>query len=232
MTMKIAIMQPYFFPYIGYYQLVNASDKFIFYDDVNFIKNGWINRNRILVNNSPNYITIQLKGASPFKLINQIEFTDNRLKIGKTIQMAYKKAPYFEQVWPVVNEVLNYQSDKIRDIAIKSITEVFKYLGVSKEFELSSEEYSNTKQQERAERLITICKENRAQTYYNSQGGVKMYSKDYFKQNGLDLYFIIPETIIYKQFTEQFSPNLSIIDVMMFNEPEEINRMLNRYVLI
>lgn len=232
MTMKIAIMQPYFFPYVGYYQLVNVSDKFIFYDDVNFIKNGWINRNRILVNNSPNYITIQLKKASPFKLINQIEFTDNRLKIGKTIQMAYKKAPYFEQVWPVVNEVLNYQSDKIRDIAIKSITEVFKYLGVSKEFELSSEKYSNTKQQERTERLISICKENRAQTYYNSQGGVNLYSKDYFKKNGLDLYFIIPETIIYKQFAEQFSPNLSIIDVMMFNEPEKINRMLNRYVLI
>ena len=70
--MKLAIMQPYLFPYLGYFQLIAAVDKFVFYDDVNFIKNGWINRNRLLISGKVNYITIPLSGASSFLKINQV----------------------------------------------------------------------------------------------------------------------------------------------------------------
>lgn len=124
-------MQPYFFPYIGYFQLIQAADKFVFYDDVNFIKNGWINRNRILLNSQPAYITVQLKGASSFKQINHVEFTDNREKIRKTIEQAYKKAPYFDSAWPVINECLAFKTNLISELAIHSVIQVSKYLGIS-----------------------------------------------------------------------------------------------------
>src|SRR5690554_3981859 len=149
----VAIMQPYFFPYIGYFQLIKAVDKFIFYDDVNFIKNGWINRNRILVNKNANYLTVHLRDASPFKLINEIGLIDNRPKLSKTIAMAYKKAPYFDAVFPVIEACMNYDTDNISELAIKSILEVSKYLDLNTEFERSSIHYSQSKSKGRTERI-------------------------------------------------------------------------------
>lgn len=229
--MKIAIMQPYFFPYIGYFQLVDAVDKFIFYDDVNFIKNGWINRNKILINSTPAYITIQLKEASSFRLINQVEFTNNRSKIGKSIQMAYKKAQNFEQVWPLVNSVLIHETEKISELAIKSVTEVCEYLGIRTEFEISSKAYFETKNLERTERIISICKRTNAQAYYNLPGGIKLYSKDVFKENGLEIFFIKSCINNNKQFNNTFNPFLSIIDVIMHNPIELVKDMLTQYKL-
>ena len=103
--MKIAIMQPYFFPYLGYWQLMNIVDKFVIYDDVNYIKRGWINRNRILVEGKPFYIHVPVMKASQNKIINEMEvFVDSSLrkKELKTIELAYKKAPFFDSVYPLI----------------------------------------------------------------------------------------------------------------------------------
>ena len=231
--MKLAIMQPYFFPYIGYFQLIYAVDKFVFYDDVNYIKNGWINRNRILINNQPSYFTIQLKGASPFKLINQIEFTDNRAKLKKTIQIAYRKAPFFNQVFPIIEQCLDYETNSISKLAIKTIEETAKYMNVNTSFEISSYKYADTKELERTERIITLCRINNAQTYINASGGTDLYSKEEFQNKGISLFFIKPQLTEYKQYnTDRFIPGLSVIDVMMFNSVKEIHKMLNNYDLI
>lgn len=230
--MKLAIMQPYFFPYIGYFQLINAVDKFVFYDDVNFIKNGWINRNRILVNSTPTYITVQLKDASPFKLINQVEFTDNRQKIGKTIQMAYKKAPHFEMVWSVISNCLTYETNSVSELAITSIKEICHFLGIKSDFEISSQKYSETRVLKRTARILNICKKNNAKVYFNAIGGSQLYQKDEFKVNGIDLFFLNTQNIIYNQPSTTFYPNLSIIDVLMNNSLEEVQTMLNKYEFI
>jgi hypothetical protein len=230
--MKLAVMQPYFFPYIGYFQLINSVDKFIFYDDVNFIKNGWINRNRILINNEPHYITIQLKNASSFKTITSVKFGDNINKIKKTIELAYKKSPCFNEVWPIVEDCLDLQTDKISELAIYSVLTISKYIGINTIFENSSKYYSETSGLERTERLLKICKLNNANEYINPIGGSELYNKEDFKSNGINLHFIKMKNIRYIQQCKEFVPNLSIIDVLMFNSSLSIKKLLDDYDLV
>ena len=230
--MKLAVMQPYFFPYIGYFQLVNSVDKFIFYDDVNFIKNGWINRNRILINNEPHYITIQLKNASSFIPITSVKFGDNINKIKKTIELAYKKSTCFNEVWPIVEDCLDLQTDNISELAMYSILKVSKYIGINTIFENSSKYYPETSGLEKTERLLKICKLNNANEYINPIGGIEIYIKNNFNNAEVELNFLKSNDIIYQQNGGEFIPWLSIIDVMMFNPVERIKLFLNEYKLI
>lgn len=230
--MKLAIMQPYFFPYIGYFQLVNAVDKFVFYDDVNYIKNGWINRNRILLNGKPHYITVHQKDASPNKLIKDVEIIDNRRKLKKTLLNAYIKAPYFNSAWPLVEKILEFKTDKISDLAAYSVMQTCHYLGVEVEFELSSEKYAQTSSLKSGERLIAICKITGASEYINPIGGVGLYDKRLFLNEGIELFFLKTDPINYRQFGNIFIQSLSIVDLIMFNSCDSIHELLGRFELI
>jgi len=227
-------MQPYFFPYIGYFQLINAVDKFIFYDDVNFIKSGWINRNRILMNGKDTYFTVKLSNASPNKLINEIAINRGNEKLIKTITQAYSKAPYFCEVISLIRDILEtiVELKKISEISILSIRKVSEYLGLKTIFETSSQKYSHTKNSGRAERILSICRENNADTYINSYGGQELYDTLFFQEQGIKLYFIKNRISTYKQFKHDFVAGLSVIDVMMFNSKDQIKNNLNEYELI
>ncbi len=158
-------MQPYLFPYIGYFQMIHSVDAFVFYDDVNYINRGWVNRNRILINGDANYFTVPLLNASQNKLINEIEinYTAKEYKnLTKTIEMAYKKAPYFSVVYPLVSEIIVGQYKSLAEIAIHSIKECSQYLGLQSKFYVSSQDFSNTRGMEKAERLQSICKKTRS----------------------------------------------------------------------
>lgn len=235
--MKIAIMQPYIFPYIGYFQLINAVDKFIFYDDVNFIKSGWINRNQILLNGSKNLFTVPLKSASSFQNINETLIHSEiylkwKKKFIKSIEQSYKKAPYFSSVFPLIQSVFEMSYHSIADLTINSIASVSNYLDLDTVFETSSEKYPETKGMEKAERLINICQINQSNTYINPSGGKELYQKDTFKKQDIDLLFIESELTPYPQFNNDFVAGLSIIDVLMFNSKEDVKKMLNQYHLV
>ena len=227
-------MQPYFFPYIGYFQLINAVDKFVFYDDVNYIKGGWINRNNILLNGKKKYFTLNLKESSSFKRINQIFIVSRTEKLIKTINQSYSKAPYFKQVFPIIEEIiLNINNSSfISEIAAISVIKTSEYLGLKPIFEISSDKYYETKSLEKSERLIKICKLNNTDTYINAVGGKELYKKESFINDKIDLFFLQSKITEYEQFGNDFIPYLSIIDVMMFNSPEVIHKMLNNYELI
>jgi hypothetical protein len=230
--MKLAIMQPYFFPYIGYFQLANAVDRFVFYDDVNFIKNGWINRNKILINGQASYFGIQLQKASSNKLINEISFTDNRKKILKSVEISYGRAPFFQDVFELVSNSLSVETDRVSVIAMNTVKSVANYLNIDTQFELSSERYCETKYLKKEDRLIEICKSNSATTYINPIGGEELYRKSFFNKHNVKLFFIKTNQTPYKQFNHDFTAGLSILDVLMFNSIEEVNRMLNNYELL
>lgn len=230
--MRLAILQPYFFPYTGYFQLVKAVGKFIFYDDVNYINRGWINRNRILINGEAHYITVHQKDASQNKLINEIEILDNREKIKKTILNAYKKAPYFNEAWHVLEKILEFDTNSISRLAAYSIEQVCNYLGIETNFEFSSEKYTHTSALKSANRLIAICKINNVSDYINPIGGMNLYHKEDFKTEGINLFFLKSKSIVYNQFNNPFVENLSIIDIMMFNSKDDITLILNNYDLI
>ena len=161
---KIAIMQPYFFPYIGYFQLINAVDKFVFYDDVNYINKGWINRNNIIVNGHAKFINIPLKKASQNKLIKDVFVVNSKdlLKILKTIEYSYKKAPFFKEVFNLITDLfLDINNDtSISDFNIKSTKQICEFLNINTIFFVSSNCCPAKQKMEKAERLINICKLN------------------------------------------------------------------------
>ena len=236
--MKIAIMQPYLFPYIGYLQLINAVDKFIIYDDVNFIKQGWINRNQILVQGSKQLFTVPLQKQSSFLKINETYLNQNqfekwKIKFLRTIEQSYKKAPFFKEINQLVIDVLSNVKDgvTISSLAIKSLLKISNFLELETEFVLTSKLYNNDNLSGQV-RVIDICKKEEAKQYINPIGGLDLYQKEIFYKENIQLNFLKSNYIEYKQFKNEFVPWLSIIDVMMFNTKEEVKDMLNDYSLI
>jgi len=228
-------MQPYFFPYVGYWQLINAVDKFVIYDDVNYIKRGWINRNNILVNGNSKLINVLLKKVSQNKLINEIDVSHDinyYNDLLKTTKESYSKAPFFDDVFPIVERVITQHETNLARYLEFSIKEVCKYLRINTEIIISSE-INNNNELKGQERIIDICKILATNQYINAIGGQSLYSYQDFDLYGIELKFLKTNDIRYTQFTKnKFVPNLSILDVMMFNSPEQISSMLNDFELI
>lgn len=233
--MRIAIMQPYFFPYIGYWQLIKAVDKFVIYDNIQFTKKGWIRRNRILLNSKEKVISLPIKKDASYSDINMLyiseSFKKDKLKIINQIEMAYKKAPYFADTFPLIIEALNYEKDNLFEFLYNSIRLALNYLKIETEVIISSDININHSLKNK-DKVLAICKELKGEIYINAIGGLDLYNKDEFNKNEIELKFIKTDSIQYKQFNNEFIPNLSIIDVMMFNSPDEINKMLDKYELV
>lgn len=234
--MKVGIMQPYFFPYLGYWQLMNAVDRYVVYDDVNFIKGGRINRNAILMNHEAHNINLILSGATPNKHINEVQVnTDSRLqeKLLRTLEMCYSKAPYYAQVVPLLQSIIRQQESNLAQYLYQSFQTIGQYLGMKTELLMSSglEKDCSLKAEKK---VIAICKLLGADEYYNSVNGIPLYEphRDEFAQAGIKLCFPKMREISYPQFKNEFVPNLSIIDVMMFNSQDECRRLLTEYDII
>ncbi|MCI8536585.1 MAG: WbqC family protein [Hungatella sp.] len=232
--MKLGIMQPYFFPYIGYWQLMNAVDTYVVYDDVNYINRGWINRNRILVAKKPQYINLNLSGASQNKLINEIELSKDLSyvqKIFRTLELNYKKAPYYHITMDLIDKILNNPQTNLAIFLFDQIQLISRYLEIDTKLILSSS-ISKNNSLHGENKILEICHCLKANIYYNAIGGKTLYSKENFENRGIALKFLETDDIYYKQFGENFFDNLSIIDVMMFNSKEKINTMLKQYHII
>ncbi|MBU3091654.1 WbqC family protein [Clostridium sp. CF011] len=232
--MKVGIMQPYFLPYIGYWQLMNAVDKYVIYDDVNFIKGGWINRNKILMNGEGKMINLQMNGASPNKLINEVEVLGNPIqnkKLLKTIESCYKKAPYYSDAFSVIENIINQDESNLAKYLEFSIRQICEYLSIDTEIIVSSTINKNNDLKGQ-DKVIEICKVIGADEYYNAVGGQELYAYDDFADREIKLSFLKTGTVEYQQFNNEFVSNLSIIDVMMFNSRYQIKDMLETYELI
>ena len=231
--MKIAVMQPYLFPYIGYFQLINAVDKFVIYDDVNFINKGWINRNHILVNNEKHLFTLPLKKSGQNKLIKDIEIHDPeewKIKFLKTIETSYKHSEYFKNTFEMISDILNSVDNTISGFNVYCLKIVMKYLDLRTEIVESSEVYCNSDLRSQ-ERILDICSKENATGYFNLPGGADLYSHEIFNSKGITLKFLMPDNFTYRQFDDNFTDSLSIIDVLMFNSKERVKELLNKYVL-
>jgi hypothetical protein len=228
--MKVAIMQPYFLPYIGYWQLINAVDIFVMFDDVNFIKKGYINRNVILGVDQPQRFTLELVGASQNKLINEISVGNNCQKLKKSIEISYRKAPFFNAVFPILEGIFNQDERNLAKFLAYSLEIISKYLSLDTIFIYSSKiEKDNTLRSQ--DKIIDICRKKNALRYINAIGGQNMYQKEMFSQHGIELNFLESEMTKYAQFKEEFIPYLSIIDILMFNDKGDVKNMLNNYSL-
>ncbi|MCQ6963439.1 WbqC family protein [Methanolobus chelungpuianus] len=234
--MKIGIMQPYFLPYIGYWQLLNAVDKYIICDNMQFTKKGWMRHNYILQDGKPAMFTVPLKKDSRDldicdRYIADQYFEKDAAKILRRIESAYRKAPHFKEVMPVLEQCFLCKEENLFSFIFNSVKVISIYLGITTEILVLSHiemDHSLKKQ----DRVIETCKKANADIYINAIGGLELYDKEIFAENGIELKFIKSDNIEYEQFQNEFVPSLSIIDVMMFNSTEEIRDMLGRYVLI
>lgn len=229
--MTLGIMQPYFMPYIGYWQLMAAVDTYVVYDDVNYIKGGWVSRNNILLNGQKHMFTITLNGASPNKLFNEITIKDDFKKFARLIDSAYRKAPYYAEVSTLLEKIYNYEDKSLGAFMMNSFRVVLDYLEIDTKLVLSSTiEKDNSLRGK--EKVKHICHLLGADTYYNAIGGQELYDKDDFKVDGIDLHFVQTNEAPYVQLTNEFVPGLSIIDILMFNSVETIQNLLNDYSLV
>jgi len=224
-------MQPYFFPYIGYWQLLSTADTFVIYDDVNFIKQGYINRNSILVGSETQRITLEVIGASSNKLINEMQVGNNAKKLLKGIDQAYKKAPQYEKVFPLIQNILENPEKNLAKFVGNSLIQIAKYLDCDTKIRYSSDIKKDNQLKAQA-KILDICHHLDASHYINAIGGQKLYNKEVFEANNIDLKFLETELTEYKQFKNEFVPYLSIIDILMFNSKKNIQNMLNNYKLI
>ena len=232
--MKVSIMQPYFFPYIGYFQLIANSDVFVIYDDVNFIKKGWINRNSILVNNTSYLFSMPLQNVSQNKLINEIFISDLdkwKMDLLKTISSSYKKAPFYQDVYPLIEKIISFDELNLAIYIQNSIQNLCAYLNINTKLIMSSEIVKNNGLKGE-NKIIDICLQLGATQYVNAIGGFELYTKENFRVKNIDLKFIKSEDIVYQQFKNEFKPWLSIIDVIMFNSVEVTRILLNKFELI
>lgn len=232
--MKLGVMQPYFFPYIGYWQLLAFVDEYIIYDDVNYIKRGWMNRNHILVNGQKHQINLHIKKASQNRLIKDTEISqteqDNE-KLLATIKMGYHKAPYYDTVYDLLKRILYYDSTNLAEFLHNQLSMICNYLGIDTKLVLSSSiEKDNTLRGE--DKIIEICKKRSASHYINAIGGRELYHHERFQENQIQLNFLETIPVEYLQFGKPFVSNLSIIDVMMFNDVHDIQKILNSMRLV
>lgn len=232
--MILAGNQPYFMPYIGYWQLLNAVDIFVVGDDFNFIKHGWITRNKILTQGEPGDFRIEVKGASSFKLINQIELNNIPVqKKMKTLSVSYCRTPYFNNGMQLMEKIFSYvnKNRNLADFLFYSISCVCNYLGITTKL-MRSSSLENNADKKKEYRIYDMCERLGADHYYNAIGGKELYSYQDFKKHGIELGFLKMGDITYRQFGDKFIPNLSLIDVIMFNSKEEIREMLQNYTII
>ncbi len=229
--MIVGSNQPYLFAYIGYWQLINLANIYVISDSMQYIKKGYINRNSILINNKKHLFTLEVKGVHGNSLINEIKVGNNSKKIIKTIFHAYKKAPYFNEVYPLIENILNNREKNLAKYIGYSIKKVSNYLDIDTKFVYLSDLQGETTLKAQA-RTIDICKRVGATKYVNAIGGQELYSKEDFLKENIELNFLRTDEFKYKQFNGEFIPHLSIIDVMMFNSKDEIKKILNRFTLI
>lgn len=234
--MILGIMQPYFFPYIGYFQLINAVDEFVVYDNVQYTKKGWINRNRYLVNGKDALMTLPIKKDSDFLDIKDRQladsFNEEAEKLVRQISAAYKKAPHFEETFPIFSSCLGYSNHNLFDFILNSIVSINEYLEVNTKIVVSSSlgENRNLKSQDR---VLAICDKLKAERYINAIGGLELYDRDAFQDHSVKLSFLKTGNITYNQdSSSSFVPHLSILDVMMYNSREDIKKLLLDYELV
>ncbi len=229
--MRIAIMQPYFFPYLGYFQLIKSVDRFILFDDAQYIRHGWINRNRVLKpGDGWQYILAPLQKHKQKDLIKDIEIktgSEWKERILRQLEHYRKKAPFYHEAIQLIEECLGSTETNITRFNAFCLNLVCQCMEIPFKVEISSEmnfDYSNVN--DAGEWALRICEQLKATEYINPPGGKELFDPDKFNMANINLTFLFPVLEQYDQKRNAFEAGLSIIDVLMFNGIEKTRQMM------
>ena len=235
--MKLGIMQPYFFPYLGYFSLIKNTNHFIFFDTPQYEKRSWMNRNRIInANGEVAYISVPLNKAPQQTAIKDMVI-DNTQNWGESMlaRLVYykKNAPYYEKISTFFSSLITPPLDSLADLNISTTIAVSRYLGIDTTFETFSKMNLPIGEVNAPDEwALEITKALGYDTYVNPPGGMAFFDKNKYIDNKINLEFLQADLRPYNQKLDHFEPGLSILDVMMFNSPEEIREMLDEYTII
>lgn len=226
--MILAVMQPYFLPHPGYFQLLAAADRFVVFDDVAFITRGWINRNRILLNGREHRFTIPLQRASQNRLIREIELVADRPwrdDLLKTFRQAYRRASHFEEFFPVLRAIVHCEERNLAAYLLHSLRRISDYVGLRAEIIPTSSVYQNA-ELKGEERILDICRQEEAETYLNAIGGTELYTARKFAERGIELRFVKPFSLGDNE-AERVSETFSIVHALMHVPREHLKEVLS-----
>ncbi|QHF02905.1 MULTISPECIES: WbqC family protein [Pseudomonas syringae group] len=230
MARTVAMMQPYLFPYLGYFQLIAAADVFVLGDDLQYIRAGWVNRNRILSNGQVRLITFALKKDHfelPIMQRSLIDgFSEEANRLINIIAQSYRRAPYFAQVMPLLERLIRYPQQNLALYAENSLRQLCAYLQIDTPI-LRGSDLAITDCIDKQDRVIQVAHAVSATSVLNPLGGMHLYDRDHFARNGLLLRFFTMHPLAYPQLDQPFVSDLSIIDVLMFNSVERVQALLN-----
>ena len=232
--MILAGNQPYFLPYLGYWQLIAAADLFLLGDDYCYIRRGWVNRNRILVDGAPRYFRVEVRKNPVSRLIcDKVRVMDPKLDRNRlrTLEMTYHRAPCFDAGYALAERIFACPDPGLLPFLEYSIREVCQYLEITTPVGRMSELEGNAAFR-REERIYDACRRLGADTYINAVGGQTIYRFPEFARRGIRLRFLRSGLPPYPQFGRPFVPSLSILDAIMFNPPERLQEMLRDYTWI
>ncbi len=248
--MRLAIMQPYFFPYVGYFQAIHAVDKYILYENLDYIKDGWMHRNRILsVAGKPQYIGAQLDGKSSNAKIRDIRLNSSlvwRRKLKNAFFLNYKRAAFFDETFSLLEELIDHDTEFLHQYNSAGIIALCRHIGIDTEIVSDNSKYRtleneldalyesdlNRIPEKKVERVLRMCKEEGATDFVNAIGGQQLYRKEVFLQKDISLHFVETGQISYRQFSDDFYPSLSIIDMLMHNGVKNTYSLILQYNLI
>jgi len=253
----LSAKQPYFLPHLAYYQVISAVDKYIIYSNINFIRHGWISRNRILMlNKGPSFFIVPLLHQSCNRKINEIRIDQSynwQRKILKSVSWNYRKAPYFDETFPLIESVINHETDLIWELAAESTIRIASYLDIKTEIQTDNSPYAeldlklesnNYRDEEifrnlgihgyekKVIRIIYIALTEKADIFIDSIGGRELYDPCIFRKHGIDFRFLNMNPVSYKQLSADFYPSLSIIDTLMNCGKEKTKELLKEYTLV
>ena len=228
LDMKLAVMQPYLLPYLGYFQLASSVDNFVIYDNIQYTKRGWINRNRYLRGGQPATFTVPLQQGSSDLEIRQRFIADNYNpeKLLNQFVEAYRKARFFDQTIDLLEQILKCKHDHLFEFLHHSLQLLFQHLSIDTSLLVSSQISANHEEAGQA-RLISICHAMQAKTYVNPVGGRDLYAREEFAAHGIQLQFFQFAEHEYPQFSSAFVERLSIIDALMFNSLDDVRTLIN-----
>lgn len=218
-------MQPYFFPYIGYYQLVAAVDEFVSLDDVNFIKKGYIHRNSVLVDGKAQRFTLPVVDVSQNRAIGAHDYVGDWQPFMDLLARAYRYAPHFESVNALVHACLRDGGANVARTNELSIARTMDYLGIRAALSRASvldPEHVHRGQ----DRILDLCGRCDAEIYVNAPGGKTLYNSEDFRARGVVLQFMEPTLLAYPQLVDGFVGHLSMIDVLMWNDPANARKLV------
>lgn len=236
MFRTVAMMQPYLFPYLGYFQLINVSDVFVLGDDLQYEKGSWMNRNRVLVNGQPKLITFPLKKGHLTDRINQRQLSDDFAReaetLLKTFERCYARAPQLDSVMPLLRSILDYPERNLALFTEHSLRCLCRYMGITTPIFRGSD-LCLSPVMDKQDRVIQIVRRMDGELYLNPIGGIDLYCPARFRAEGLLLRFLrMDDELTYPQLKHAFVPSLSIIDVLMFNDRQTIKDLLGRFCVV